>query len=252
MVQFVVPIFWTINQNFGPVQPRILGFVMIEEAPARLREERQRLGLSQVDFGKLGSVSKNTQLSYESGASPIPLDYLGRVEMHGVDIAFIVTGVRKSGTNVADQRMEYRPAPLDVPSDTVQLAEYNVAFGLGASYIHDTLAEAAMRTFSRSWIRQFTPSPFDALYWATGNGPSMSPQIQDNDVVLIDTAQRTPRMADQFWAIERGGLGSIKALRPGREGSIRIVSINPDFEDEEAFDGEMAVIGRVVAIVRKV
>lgn len=80
----------------------------------------------------------------------------------------------------------------------------------------------------------------------------MSPQIQDSDVVLIDTAQRTPRMADQFWAIEMGGLGMIKALRPGREGAIRIISINPDWPDEEAFDNEMNVIGRVVAIVRKV
>jgi phage repressor protein C with HTH and peptisase S24 domain len=44
----------------------------------------------------------------------------------------------------------------------------------------------------------------------------------------------------------------IKSLRPSKDGGMRLVSVNPDFRDEIAYDGEMNVIGRVVAIVRKV
>jgi hypothetical protein len=74
----------------------------------------------------------------------------------------------------------------------------------------------------------------------------------DSDILLIDTTQQSPRMWDQFWAIEMHGLGMIKSLRPAKDGGMRLVSVNPDFRDELAYDGEMNVIGRVVAIVRKV
>lgn len=158
------------------------------------------------------------------------------------------------GGSVADRRPAYRgpPAAPAASPDTVELAEFDVAYGLGGAYIHDAPARSKMRTFSRAWVRQFTDSPFESLFWATGNGPSMMPAILDNDILLIDTMQRTPRMWDQFWAVEMHGLGMIKALRPGKEGAMRILSINPDFPEEVAYDGELNVIGRVVAIVRKV
>lgn len=154
---------------------------------------------------------------------------------------------------LGETRLVYRAAAAEqAKSDTIELAEFNVAYGLGASYIHDMAPKERVRTFSRAWIRQFTDSPFDALFWATGNGTSMMPAILEHDILLIDTSQNSPRMWDQFWAIDMHGMGMIKALRPGKDGAMRIISINPDFPEEVVFDGEMNVIGRVVAIVRKV
>lgn len=81
----------------------------------------------------------------------------------------------------------------------------------------------------------------------------MTPTIQDADVVLIDTHQRTPMIWDKLWAVEVGGLGAIKRLRPTRDGSgMRLLSSNPDVPEEVCYDEELSVIGRVVAIVRKV
>lgn len=152
-----------------------------------------------------------------------------------------------------EARLQYRAEPPEViNADTVELAEFDVAFGMGSSYIHDAPVKFRMRTFSRAWVRQFTDSPFDQLFWATGNGTSMMPAILENDILLIDTNQRTPRMADQFWALDMQGMGSIKALRPAKDGGMQIISINPDWPNEVAYDGEMNVVGRVVAIVRKV
>jgi transcriptional regulator with XRE-family HTH domain len=137
-------------------------------------------------------------------------------------------------------------------ADIVQLSEFNVAYGLGGSFIHDEPARQVLRTFSRSWVRQFTSAPMEQIFWATSSGTSMMPAILDSDILLIDTTQQSPRMWDQFWAIEMHGLGMIKSLRPAKDGGMRLVSVNPDFRDELAYDGEMTVIGRVVAIVRKV
>ncbi len=156
-------------------------------------------------------------------------------------------------TGSKDKRLTFGAFPKsEAESDTVELPELDVAYGMGSTYIHDAPVKFQMRTFSRAWVRQFTGSPFDRLYWATGNGTSMMPAILDNDILLIDKAQQTPRMWDQFWAVEMHGLGMVKALRPGREGAMRLISINPDWPEELAYDGEMTVIGRVVAIVRKV
>jgi phage repressor protein C with HTH and peptisase S24 domain len=80
----------------------------------------------------------------------------------------------------------------------------------------------------------------------------MMPTILDSDVVLIDTSQKTPRLWDQLWAVDMGGMGMIKRLRPTKDGTgMVLVSSNPDVPDETAYDGEMNIVGRVVAIMRK-
>lgn len=156
-----------------------------------------------------------------------------------------------SPQSLADSRVPFKGAQPE-QTDTVELQEFDVSFGLGGAYIHDTPVTGKKRVFSRAWIRQFTDSPMEALFWATGNGTSMMPAILDQDIILVDTMQRTPRMWDQYWAIDMHGMGMIKALRPGKDGAMRILSINPDWPEEVAYDGEMNVVGRVVAITRKV
>lgn len=155
---------------------------------------------------------------------------------------------------MGEKRPSYRGPPTSISAektDTVEIAEFDVAYGLGASYIHDGPVRAKAQTFSRKWLRNFTDSPFENLMFARGIGDSMMPTILDSDLLLIDTAQQTPRVWDHIWAIDMGGMGMVKRLRPAKEGGMRLISSNPDVPDETAYDGEMVVIGRVVAVVRK-
>lgn len=203
----------------------------------------EAVGVKQPSIGRLISGETKTTRAIEQIARAL-----------GTTAAYLKGETDEDAGGVGDRRPSYRGPPIEPAKslDTVELAEFDVAYGLGGAYIHDAPARSKMRTFSRAWVRQFTDSPFESLFWATGNGPSMMPAILDNDILLIDTMQRTPRMWDQFWAVEMHGLGMIKALRPGKDGAMRILSINPDFPEEVAYDGELNVIGRVVAIVRKV
>lgn len=156
------------------------------------------------------------------------------------------------GTAVTDARISFRGAEAMPDPDAVEIQEFDLAYGMGASFIHDVPVTGKLRTFSRAWLRQFTDSPVEALFWATGIGDSMMPTIQDADVVLVDTAQRTPRVWDKLWTLEMGGMGMIKRLRPTKDGDgMRLLS-DGGMPEEVAYDGEMQVIGRVVAIVRKV
>ena len=58
----------------------------------RLRQERERLGLSQKAFGEIGGVEANAQGKYESGDRAPKADYLSRVAGRGVDVLFVLTG----------------------------------------------------------------------------------------------------------------------------------------------------------------
>lgn len=63
--------------------------------PERLRIERERLGLTQTEFGQLGGVSKITQWTYEAGRHWPTLDYIETLRASGkVDVVYLTTGTR--------------------------------------------------------------------------------------------------------------------------------------------------------------
>ena len=67
----------------------------------RLREERMMLGLKQEEFAQLGGVNRNTQGSYEKGERNPDTAYLTAVAKAGVDVLYVVTGVRGSSTSAS-------------------------------------------------------------------------------------------------------------------------------------------------------
>lgn len=64
-----------------------------ERLAARLRSERARLGLSQLQLCTAGGVSKSTQVAYESGQRVPDLLYLDGVTEVGVDAVLVVSGL---------------------------------------------------------------------------------------------------------------------------------------------------------------
>jgi len=60
----------------------------------RLREERNRLGLSQPVFAEAGGVTKKTQMLYESGERHPDALYMAAIAAAGADVLYILTGQR--------------------------------------------------------------------------------------------------------------------------------------------------------------
>jgi len=140
---------------------------------------------------------------------------------------------------------------LDDDADLVEVQELDLTYGMGGGTYLDLPVKATPRKFSRTWLRMFTDAPPSRLFFATGSGDSMMPTILDADIVMIDTTESQVRMADKIWAIAYGQTGMIKRLRPLPDGSVKILSDNPSVPLETAYDGELSVVGRVVAIIRK-
>ncbi|OYY67420.1 XRE family transcriptional regulator [Sphingomonas sp. 28-63-12] len=219
---------------------------MTETAAQRLRGERERVGKSQRALADLAKINKNTQLAYENGTSPITLDYLAKVAVFGIDADYVASGHR----GVSDRRTPYGAPPVE-QGDTVEVAMSDVSYGMGGAYVDDDTSQTSIERFPRSFIRQFTKGPFAQLYFATGIGDSMQPTIHHNDLVLIDRSQQALRLSDQLWAVHASSIGMIKRVRVLPGGSVLLVSDNPDVSDYPVGQDELHLIGRVVAVVKR-
>lgn len=147
------------------------------------------------------------------------------------------------------------PVPADEIEDEddeiVEIQELDLAFGMGGGSYLDLPVKAKPRRFTRGWLRLFTQAPPSRIFIAQGIGDSMAPTIQNADICIIDTADTRVKMGDQIWAVAYGETGLIKRLRPMPDGGVKIMSDNPLIEAETAYDGELHVVGKVVAVVRR-
>lgn len=60
----------------------------------RLKEERERITLSQVAMGEYAGTTKKTQIDYETDRTPPKANYLAKVATLGVDVGYVITGLR--------------------------------------------------------------------------------------------------------------------------------------------------------------
>ena len=91
-------------------------FCMKNDIGQRLREERERLGLSQVAMSDIGGVKKLTQLRYEKGDSFPDAAYLAALSRFGLDVQYVVLGIHSPETYNDDEQeliTRFRAASLD-------------------------------------------------------------------------------------------------------------------------------------------
>lgn len=139
-------------------------------------------------------------------------------------------------------------------SSLVEIDMLDLSYGMGASFVdyEPGALDVEKAQFSDAWLRKFTQAPARLLFTAIGTGDSMMPTIHDQDLVIVDrSADYETSMGDKIWAIVFGGVGMIKRLRPMPDGTVKIMSDNLQVRDEVASDGDLFVVGRVVASVRR-
>ncbi|KAF0111568.1 MAG: hypothetical protein FD163_2514 [Hyphomonadaceae bacterium] len=217
-------------------------------SPEKFRSRMEEKGFSQSELARQAKVDQTL----------IGKILLGKVpaSKHLPSFAAILnTSVEYLTDQTNDPNLGAIPTPtaesISEQLDAVSITEIDLKFGMGGGAYFDGPVEANQIVFSRSWIANFTKAAPDKLFFARGMGDSMSPTIHDGDIVLIDTSQDVPRMSDQIWAITYYSTGMIKRLRASENG-YKILSDNQNVPPETASDGELSIIGRVIAIVRRV
>ncbi len=133
--------------------------------------------------------------------------------------------------------------------DLVAVASVDMAYGMGLTFAGDHV-EVEILHFPRTWLKSLTSTPPQDLAWARGRGNSMSPTIEDNDLVLIDRSDRVVRDQDAIWAFTIGEVAMMKRLRIRGE-QVTILSDNDRVPPDYAHPDEINIVGRVSNIVRR-
>lgn len=84
----------------------------------RLKEERQRLQLTQVVFAEKGGVGRTAQKYFERDVQKPGSAYLENLSRLGVDVQYVLTGVRRS----ADQQAYDPDAPVPTGENLGEMA----------------------------------------------------------------------------------------------------------------------------------
>ena len=76
---------------------------------SRLKEERKRLGFSQIQLAELAGCQRLAQIQYENESSAPTIRYLNAISNAGIDLSYLILGIHFGGvllTSEQAQRVE--------------------------------------------------------------------------------------------------------------------------------------------------
>lgn len=224
------------------------------EIGKRLKEERLRLGLKATDFEKFGGWAASTVYGWEAGKASPKSEFYATTQQLGLDIPYIITGIRTASSVTAEPVLSYRtlsgPAPAPVDEDDVfrvPVMATTASMGCGHDQL-DTDVVVREVPFSKKWLQRNAPhSRLEALRLIGSDGISMQGTINDGDLSLVDTDVRTTDVPGVYVLVV-SGLMFIKRVAFRLDGSKVVSSDNPDDPLTEVLRGgeQLDVRGMVV------
>lgn len=223
----------------------------LDQDAALVRDLVRFSGKTSAEVARAAGLASSTINRHFNGTAETRLSLSTIEKLKAAYPAF--TGWPRLGAT--ETRLPYRPQePIPAfgapPSDLVPVREIDLSYGMGATYLDVPITEE-VHHFPRAWLRRYTRSAPDKLFFAQGIGDSMEPTLHDSDMLLIDTDQRQLTSADRIWVLTYADCGMIKRLRPVPGGGVEVWSDKKEISPFTAYDGEIEIIGRVVAVQRK-
>lgn len=213
------------------------------EIGKRLRAERERLGLKQEDYFRLGEWSARTVSNWEAGRTTPTADFFADVEVLGLDVNYIITGRRLS---------KPLTGPAAAPagdSDTIRLPLFSATGSMGKG--NDLITEDVLMgdiPVSRHWLALNVPrSRPEALQLVHAYGDSMLGTLNSGDFAIVDTDCKVADV-DGVYVLQANGQLFIKRVTRRMDGAYVITSDNPSVRTVDVLDGSQPVriCGRVV------
>lgn len=241
--------------------------VQDSERGARIKAEREALGLSIVEFSKRVGVSKGSQILYEKGNAPT-VNYLVAAGELGTDIIYILTGKRNQdveprigtqvrrldGTLIATYNVK-SPKKLgdkDDQSETlVQLPVFDVRASAGLGLPVGPEVQLGAIAFAPAFLRDRGATP-EQCSIITASGDSMQPSIPDGSLLIVDHSQIEVKNG-HIMVINVGEDLLVKRIRRRLDGLIDLISDNPAYQPETIGRDtlqQLRVVGRVVYFCR--
>lgn len=191
----------------------------------RLREERERLGMSQTQFGDLAQVTKKTQMLYEGDQRSPKADYLTAIASQGVDVQYVLTGNRSVPESQPLGLPVTEPGPDLSP---VKMYDIEAAAGAGRSFEGEPVK--TILHFPSSELAEQGLDPAQVVGIKV-RGDSMDGTLADGDWVLVDRSNRDPKQEGVFLLLVSGER-RIKRVQRLAGGALYLISDNDHYQPE--------------------
>lgn len=224
----------------------------------RIREVAERKSLSLKDLASETDTSYRTVQNYVSGERGVGSEFLSALsERLGVSASWVLTGkppifLQDEHSNVhlsGQQSVSTKPTISAAAPDFISIPRFAVDAAAGPGALVDTETQTGFYAFNRAWLARRHLDP-KSLAVISVRGDSMEPRLSDGDLILVDRAQQ--QISDGIAYVLR--LGSdllVKYVQRIGPGAISILSANTLYPPREidiaALDGELEIIGRVIA-----
>ena len=207
----------------------------------RLKEERERIGLSQTALAQIGGVGKTTQIKYEKGTSSPDSAYLSAISEEGVDIFYVLKGQRPGTLNA--QPLGVQLSELAPDLSPVKMYDIEAAAGAGRSFEGEPVKTTLY--FSSAELAEQGLDPAQVVGIKV-RGDSMDGTLADGDWVLVDRSNRDPKQEGVFLLLVSGER-RIKRVQRLAGGALYLISDNDLYQPEMIKPqdmGNVEILGR--------
>ncbi|WP_275934897.1 LexA family transcriptional regulator [Jannaschia seosinensis] len=208
----------------------------------RLRARINQLGMSVAEVARGAGINRSFVYDILRGRSQTPnLDKLTRIAgVVKVEPEWLLSG---KGRVEGDD-----PITEDYHNDFVAIQYAAVRPSMGGGAIVETEDGPARDFhFRRAWIRNRLKAAPSMLRVMAVQGDSMTPTLNDGDVVLVDMNQRNPIPPGVFVLHDGMGLVAkrLEHMPMSDPPRVRIISDNKQYSPYECTADEVNIVGRV-------
>lgn len=206
---------------------------------ARLKEARQKAGLTQDQVAKRAGLTQTAISELEAGRSRDTARINELAAAIGRSAEWLRTGKESTLSLMANN--EFLP-----------IGRYDTAFSMGPGALVEEHPEPlGYWLIETQWLANITRAAPDSLAIVKASGDSMTPTLLPNDWVLVDRTQ-TRISREGIYAIRVGDDVWIKRISLNlRDKTVRVISDNPTTPVQEVEESDLAVIGRVISLVAR-
>lgn len=204
---------------------------------ARIKSAMIKKGLNPKTLAEKSKVGRSFVYDILNGKSgnPTSAKLTAIADQLGVSVQYLLSGVYAEGADAKSDVAEI-PALIVEPS-----ASGNMLVTTSTTKFHYC---------DNSWIKEKLNSNPQAIRSITVAGDSMSPTIQNGDILLIDTIHKTPNPPGLFVVFDGLGLHAKRLELIGKD-IVRVMSDNPQYLAYEMSVQEINIIGKIVWLGRE-
>lgn len=226
----------------------------IDNFKSRLRQIVDNSGLSVSKFSEKTGISRATLYKWLDGATEPSIDSVAKMSSAlDIDAGWLITGEGGDPTTPSDENATLTNAQqFSIHTSSYTLVPfYDVSGAAGPGTYNEEPTMNTSLAFQTDWIRSELGVNEKDLIVVKAQGYSMRPVIDDRDVLLVNKGVQ--QFADDaIYLLNMEGVLRVKRLVARFDGSLDVISDNPQFPSERIARDEAHIIGRVVWIGKRV